>query len=404
MTGFIRDHNQRSSKYFQIYVPTYDGGSSSAFWRIGKNPKRGDPTTDGGTSMADKFAQFAVDNHTSHTRVPSGAGTDKTPFMENLGWRDHTDGNRLTTTSGDKVEVIGGSYQMIVCDGNVIMDASGGVIWESDMLPSLVTKIHSDGSKIVERIWENGQYFGHFHGEYWERQTGSKNMQIIGNPVWEAAGFEAAPADTHPIDGDPAVYDGVWATTFTGITHANAIVDKTKAEQTLTSLVEAGTTLSDTTKAATLNEFSTATTSYKSVISADGSSAPVPTVTEEVYAGTLNSTTTAQTLTETINANSYTENFSGSNHSSTISATTVQEYLYAANLFSLSLASRVAINVTESLDIVLLSHREIHAGGFMEMTIGWKQDIVLGKETELNGTKDWKGLKWWAVGLAILLG
>src|SRR5262245_18222094 len=30
------------------------------------------------------------------------------------GWRDHSDGNRITTTRGDKVEVIRGNYQLLV--------------------------------------------------------------------------------------------------------------------------------------------------------------------------------------------------------------------------------------------------------------------------------------------------
>src|SRR5437870_3416495 len=30
------------------------------------------------------------------------------------GWRDHSDGNRITTTYGDKVEVVRGNYRMLV--------------------------------------------------------------------------------------------------------------------------------------------------------------------------------------------------------------------------------------------------------------------------------------------------
>src|SRR5690606_32659996 len=30
------------------------------------------------------------------------------------GWRDHSDGNRITTTYGDKVEVIRGNYKMVI--------------------------------------------------------------------------------------------------------------------------------------------------------------------------------------------------------------------------------------------------------------------------------------------------
>ena len=49
------------------------------------------------------------------------------------GWRDHSDGNRITTTRGDKVEVIRGNYKLIVLgrqdqakSSTAGMDISGG--------------------------------------------------------------------------------------------------------------------------------------------------------------------------------------------------------------------------------------------------------------------------------------
>ncbi len=44
------------------------------------------------------------------------------------GWRDHSDGNRITTTYGDKVEVIRGNYKMVVMGRQD--DAGNGMGWD----------------------------------------------------------------------------------------------------------------------------------------------------------------------------------------------------------------------------------------------------------------------------------
>lgn len=55
-------------------------------------------------------------------------------LMTRGGWREHTDGNRITTTRGDRVEVIGGNYKMVVL-GRVFSRAAdngwGQSYWES---------------------------------------------------------------------------------------------------------------------------------------------------------------------------------------------------------------------------------------------------------------------------------
>lgn len=69
------------------------------------------------------------------------------------GWRDHTDGNRIVTTRGDKVEVVRGNYRMVVlgrhrdpCDAedhSVLpgFDASGGHIHEQSVVVAQRTDV-----------------------------------------------------------------------------------------------------------------------------------------------------------------------------------------------------------------------------------------------------------------------
>jgi len=71
------------------------------------------------------------------------------------GWRDHSDGNRITTTQGDKVEIIRGNYKMVVLgrqptitdpvdsltNSVTTWDASGGHIHDWRFTPGAVTEI-----------------------------------------------------------------------------------------------------------------------------------------------------------------------------------------------------------------------------------------------------------------------
>lgn len=81
------------------------------------------------------------------------------------GWRDHSDGNRISTTLGDKVEIIRGNYKMVVlgrqqtvnepvdslANSVTTWDASGGHIHDWRFTPGAVTEI-----SWVESIDEDG--------------------------------------------------------------------------------------------------------------------------------------------------------------------------------------------------------------------------------------------------------
>ena len=50
-------------------------------------------------------------------------------LQNNCGWRDHSDGNRITTTRGDKIEVVYGNYKLIVLGRQP--DPGQGMGWEA---------------------------------------------------------------------------------------------------------------------------------------------------------------------------------------------------------------------------------------------------------------------------------
>jgi len=66
-------------------------------------------------------------------------------------WRDHTDGNRITTTGGDKVEVIGGNYFLVVRgrqEHESGLNAKTGETGQNSITYKGVVK--RDGGKVIE--------------------------------------------------------------------------------------------------------------------------------------------------------------------------------------------------------------------------------------------------------------
>ena len=119
------------------------------------------------------------------------------------GWRDHSDGNRISTTYGDKVEVVRGNYKMIVmgrqddegeamgweASGSHIQDFAPGTMPGASFWLEWVNDARyysADGQNGVwllvnttENVYEYARYAGNFREERWgdviETYVGSEN-------------------------------------------------------------------------------------------------------------------------------------------------------------------------------------------------------------------------------------
>ncbi|MBL9022257.1 MAG: hypothetical protein JNL21_08645 [Myxococcales bacterium] len=138
------------------------------------------------------------------------------------GWRDHSDGNRISTTYGDKVEVIRGNYKLIVMgrqddpasstgvemSGNHIQDfgqatmpgASVTVEWIQDAyLPAAATPDYQGGVWLLinstERVYQYSRNAGSFREQQWgdrmESYVGSENPERVGTT--DDAGYQGHP-------------------------------------------------------------------------------------------------------------------------------------------------------------------------------------------------------------------
>jgi hypothetical protein len=114
------------------------------------------------------------------------------------GWRDHTDGNRVTTTRGDKVEVIGGNYKLLVlgreqwnndAGGNdygagLHQESSGGITYYYDEVPGQIIDVRrtTDGStwQVMEEC-EAGHFVARYHGVDKDWHAGGDLVTRIGS-------------------------------------------------------------------------------------------------------------------------------------------------------------------------------------------------------------------------------
>lgn len=142
-----------------------------------------------------------------------------------VGWRDHTEGHRITTTRGDKVEVIGGNYKLFVLgrgSGTVATDWSGGHVVDKMEAPGLVTSINwrkvPTGETADERGWQwveetvKGNIIQRFHGTHKTEHYGDEIIEIIGRseenePLGVSAPEELGDFDDVAVDAEE---DNLW--------------------------------------------------------------------------------------------------------------------------------------------------------------------------------------------------
>jgi hypothetical protein len=111
-----------------------------------------------------------------------------------LGWRDHTDGHRITTTRGDKIEIIGGNYKLVSlgrATGTAVFEMSGGLITGGDEAPGSVTSVSwvvcptgatgEQGWRVTEQTVK-GNTVERFHGTKREESYGNEFISVTGAP------------------------------------------------------------------------------------------------------------------------------------------------------------------------------------------------------------------------------
>ncbi|WP_437679785.1 hypothetical protein [Sorangium sp. So ce131] len=209
--------------------------------------------------------------------------TEDDPFT----WRDYTDGNRVTTTRGDKIEVIGGNYKLNVMGRREFQ--SGSEVEDDARLKekSITFRGASDnaepgtkridvvqgprGGKMLREKAVKGEVHSTYHGDVKEYHYGSKMTSVTGwdhtprdldeidpkdpkgpvmgeNPAitdktWAKSIASYTGSETLPV---PRIKDVTWVDTLESETHAKSMSDKTFVKGPSTSEMEADSITSST--------------------------------------------------------------------------------------------------------------------------------------------------------------
>lgn len=262
------------------------------------------------------------------------------------GWRDHSDGNRITTTRGDKVEVIKGNYKMLILgrqDDQAGWDVSGGHVSQSGITfagsSSIEWTQNYDGTwKVVEEtvkgdVWTT--YMGDTHDVY----TGNIKDSRTGSP---------APSATQP---NPIITDQTWALSITSSTGSAAL--------------------------------------------------PIPTITDDTFAGAITSTTTAASITDTTTCPAITSTTIGNTVSTTIGNTLdttvglttsiivgAEAEIVVGNMSEVTVGLEESVTVGGVIDVSVAARLEVNVSTGFEFTVGGLTELNPAHKDEIATMKN----------------
>jgi len=185
------------------------------------------------------------------------------------GWRDHSDGNRITTTRGDKVEVVRGNYQLVVlgrqddASGETGWDVSGGHVEGLGGKSSIEWRKTFDGTWKTFEASEKGDTDVTQHGNnvirnYGEIQDSTTGSEDETRPSWDAHGKPIRVPAPNPVITDrtwarriasytgssakrvPSVTNESYAESMRSVTDVHSMRDETRVRDTMSSTTIAG--------------------------------------------------------------------------------------------------------------------------------------------------------------------
>jgi len=156
-----------------------------------------DATGEDLASLITSFVDDARDRGTTSERfglwTKSARRAETAKLHTRGGWRDHTDGNRITTTRGDKIEVIRGNYKMRVlgrsqwsgsAGSGLHYESSGGITYAYDEVPGQIIDVRWDTDDGTWHVFEEtikGHSVDRYHGVMKEWMQGGDVIDRVGS-------------------------------------------------------------------------------------------------------------------------------------------------------------------------------------------------------------------------------
>jgi hypothetical protein len=372
---------QTPAKYLLLEVPNFNRAETPAdamtsYLRLGSVPRpaiAGSPEApkSTGEDLASRAAitfedgrrgVFLDDERIRNTAAPGFAPVDErfdeTAKLHTLGgWRDHSDGNRISTTRGDKIEVIRGNYKLLVlgrqdeAKGAAGWDVSGGHT-EGLGVKSSIEWVQTFGGtwKTLETsekgdtwVTQHGNSESHHYGEHMISTTGSEDeRRPVYDPYRRIVRWDPAP--------NPEISERTWA---------RSIESHTGSSGNRVPHIQNETWADDVASVTQAHSISDATT-------ADS-------ITSATNAGAVTSTTNAGAITDTTIAGAQTA-------MNIIGAMT---NINVGNSLMVNVGATENINVGAMLDVTVAASARITMGASLDVTMGVHSSIELGGEVEL---------------------
>lgn len=328
--GDVSEGTSPLGKYLMLEVPdynTYDGGEPmTSYLRLGAVRDPSIVASPGAPKSTGEDLASYVTSFTDDVRVREGCPGYVPPAVRQAetallhtkgGWRDHSDGNRITTTRGDKVEVVRGNYKLLVLGrrddllDEASWEAGGGHIAENSITLANESSIewvqNYGGTWRAVETSTKGDVISTYHGDVID--------QYFGNIVDSTTGSEA-PA---MLRENPTVTDRTWARAISSYTGSAAL--------------------------------------------------PIPTMSDETWAEAITSTTNVDTMTSTTLATSISDE---------TTATTISSMTTAALVDSTTIANVVDTTIGASMSTIIGPELEVIIGSYNELTMGAGFNFTLG--------------------------
>ena len=287
------------------------------------------------------------------------------------GWRDHTDGNRITTTRGDKVEIIGGNYKMLVLGREARADdsgweASGGHTMEIGSYDEITWTEKFGGTWMTRESEDRGDSYSYSEGYSFEFGRGRSEEIYCGEqfsyfgPI--APPYDSASRGTFPPEYlsriqavlPDAMFDGEWGQRITDAT------------------------IPDENSECVAREVSIATSYAVSI----GDSY------ETVYGGSVSETFNGTGLAKEFSWNGRVESIEVTGGSANFAIGGSDITLEMSNFaLSTSTATSTEIAAALAIEIFLGGKIEVVMGPSIEVRLGKVMEISPGNDTEVSGSK-----------------
>lgn len=328
-------------KYFRLEVPNFNDAKSadeqmSSYLHLGAvrdlalAASAGAPRATG-EDLAAKITTFIDDTRKRDgcpAFVPEATRQAETARLHTKGgWRDHSDGNRVSTTRGDKVEVIQGNYKMLILgrqDDEASWDVSGGHVSQGSITfagsSSIEWTQNYDGTWKVTEETIKGDVFTSYMGDTHDAYSGNIKSSVTGSE---------APSKDKP---NPTITDRSWALAIAGYTGSAAL--------------------------------------------------PVPTISDETWAVSISSTTNATSLTDTTTAASMTSTTTCPVMTDTTTGDVVSTMI--GNTLSTTIGNTLDVTVGLTTSVIIGAEAEIVVGNMSELTLGLQESITVGGVVDVS--------------------